>query len=172
MLEGKLIRLRALEPADVDKLYLWENNSDIWPVSNTNVPFSRHILEQFVLSGQDFYATRQLRLMITDIEKNCIGCLDFFEFDPKNLRAGVGILIADESNRKKGYATEAIELAKNYMFEQFGLVQLYCNIAANNADSLRLFKNAGFEISGIKKKWTRSQGAWLDEYFLQVFRPN
>ena len=35
------IRLRALEPEDLDVLYAIENDTTIWNVGNTNVPYSR-----------------------------------------------------------------------------------------------------------------------------------
>ena len=47
-IEGRTIRLRAVEPGDVDLMYEWENDCDIWPVSGTTEPFSRHQLERFV----------------------------------------------------------------------------------------------------------------------------
>ena len=47
-LETDIIRLRALEPEDVDVLYKWENDTNIWKVSNTVAPFSRYILRQFI----------------------------------------------------------------------------------------------------------------------------
>ena len=38
-IEGRTIRLRAVEPGDVDLMYEWENDCDIWPVSGRrNVP--------------------------------------------------------------------------------------------------------------------------------------
>ena len=50
-IEGRTIRLRAVEPGDVDLMYEWENDCDIWPVSGTTEPFSRHQLEQRALAG-------------------------------------------------------------------------------------------------------------------------
>ena len=38
-IEGRTIRLRAVEPGDVDLMYEWENDYDIWPVSGTTEPF-------------------------------------------------------------------------------------------------------------------------------------
>lgn len=32
-IEGRTIRLRAVEPGDVDLMYEWENDCDIWPVA-------------------------------------------------------------------------------------------------------------------------------------------
>ena len=47
-MESELIRLRALEPEDVNILYKWENDTEIWKVSNTVAPFSKHMLRQFI----------------------------------------------------------------------------------------------------------------------------
>ena len=35
------IRLRAIEPEDLDLLYLIENDTRLWNVGTTNVPYSR-----------------------------------------------------------------------------------------------------------------------------------
>ncbi|MFW5831234.1 MAG: GNAT family N-acetyltransferase, partial [Prolixibacteraceae bacterium] len=59
------ISLRPLEPEDIDLLYQWENNMEIWEVSNTKAPFSRHILAMYIKeSARGIYETKQLRLII------------------------------------------------------------------------------------------------------------
>ena len=64
-MENELIRLRALEPDDVQVLYKWENDTEVWKVSNTIVPFSKYMLLQFIANQQrDIFETRQLRLII------------------------------------------------------------------------------------------------------------
>lgn len=52
-LEGRTTRLRALEPGDIELMYAWENDTEIWGVSGTLAPFSRHTLERFI-EGQQF----------------------------------------------------------------------------------------------------------------------
>ena len=64
------IILRAPEPGDIDVLYLWENDPEIWQVSNTITPFSRYILEKYIENAHlDIYQVKQLRLMIDVKEK-------------------------------------------------------------------------------------------------------
>ncbi len=46
LLEKNGVRLRALEPSDVEILYQWENDPAVWGVSHTLLPFSRHTLER------------------------------------------------------------------------------------------------------------------------------
>ena len=51
-LEGRTTRLRALEPGDIELMYAWENDTEIWGVSGTLAPFSRHTLERFIEEQQ------------------------------------------------------------------------------------------------------------------------
>ena len=174
MLESKTIMLRALEPSDVDLLYNWENDSSIWHLSSTLTPFSRFALEQYVMnSHEDLFTTKQLRLMIdlvTDEQKKTIGCVDLFDFDPQNKRAGIGILVVKEE-RGKGYASKALDLMITYAFERLRLHQVYSNVLKGEQASLDLFMKKGFSVVGIKKEWIMVDGVWIDEYLLQLINP-
>ena len=169
VLTGKKIHLRALEPEDLDFLYTIENNESFWEVSSTQTPFSRFVLEQYIVnSHQDIFEAKQLRLIIVDNISNIrVGMIDLFEFNPLHKRAGIGILIV-ESEQHKGFASEAIELLINYSFNQLNLHQLFANITADNTKSLDLFKKLNFKKIGIKKEWIYSKGAFKDEVLFQL----
>lgn len=173
MLTGKNIKLRALEPADVELLFRWENDETLWYLSNTLAPFSRFKLEQYVLNaGNDIFTDKQLRLMIDLLNQNSpatIGTIDLFDFDPHNQRAGIGVLI-EEKFRNHGYAAETLETLINYCFNKLNLHQVYCNIAVTNKASLKLFQNAGFKIAGERKEWLLMGQNWVDELFLQLIK--
>lgn len=172
MLKGENILLRAMEPADVEVLFKWENDTSIWHVSNTLAPFSRHVLEQYVANAHlDLYTTKQLRLIIEDHKNNkSIGCIDLFDYEPYHKRAGIGILIGNSGDRNKGYAKEALTLLIKYAFSHLNFHQLYCNITTDNEASIKLFTQLGFEIIGTKKQWIWSGKAWKDEHVLQLIR--
>jgi diamine N-acetyltransferase len=170
ILENRSISLRAPEPEDLDLLYLWENEPSIWQVSGTLTPFSRFILKQYLEhAGKDIYEAKQLRLMI-QLKSNHrpLGAIDLFDFDPHHRRAGLGILIAEPSDRRKGYAREALETMISYCFEVLHLHQLYCHIAAGNSASIKLFKEAGFQESGRKRDWIFNGEHYEDELLYQM----
>ena len=177
-LENSSIKLRAPELSDIDLLYVWENNMEIWKASNTLTPFSRFVLKKYIeTSHLDIWETKQLRLIIEAKNQNSlmfvpVGLVDLFDFDPFHLRAGVGILIANKEYRQKGYATEALKLLIKYSFDTLQLHQLYCNISAENTISLQLFENSGFEVVGTKKGWLKTINGWQDEVMLQIINPN
>lgn len=162
------ISLRPLEPSDIDLLYLWENNTQIWEVSNTKTPYSKHILAQYLReSAKDIYELKQLRLMIQNEQANPVGAVDLFDFEPYHLRAGVGILIHNQDDRKQGYATNALHALSNYALHVLGLKQLYANIASDNTISIHLFEKLDFKQAGIKKNWLKIPGGWKDEMIFQ-----
>ena len=164
------IRLRALEPEDLELLYKWENNESYWTISNTVSPFSKYTLKRYLEnSHKNIYETGQLRLMIDHIEdKVTIGTIDLFDFDPFHKRTGLGILIAVESYRRKGYASMSLKCLINYCFKTLQLHQLFCNILENNTESMDLFMKQGFIKSGIKKEWILTSEGYLDEYMFQL----
>lgn len=172
VLETECIRLRALEPADIETLYKWENDTLIWKVSNTIAPFSKYILRKFVENQKyDIYETKQLRMIIETHDGKAVGAIDLFDIDPTNRRAGVGILIYEDLDRGRGYASGALTAMIKYSFQVIGLNQLYCNVLANNIKSLNLFKSKGFRVVGLKQEWVRSTDGWIDEYMLQLVNP-
>ena len=170
ILHNDNIFLRAMAPSDIDLMYEWENLPENWMVSDTHNPFSKYTLEKFIESStKDIYETRQLRLMIiAKSNKKAIGAIDLFEFDPFHLRAGVGILIGEKKDRKKGYASEALEVLISYAGKILLLKQLYCNIGENNEESLKLFIEKSFVITGQKKDWIKTNNGFFVEYFLQL----
>jgi diamine N-acetyltransferase len=169
-LKGSNISLRALEPTDLDFIYVIENNQDIWEVSNTNTPYSKFLIQQYLENAhQDIYEAKQLRLVICkNNDFNAIGLIDLFDFDPKNRRAGIGILIQNQEDRYQKFGSEALELLINYAFQDLNLHQLYANIGTENSPSLRLFTTFGFEKIGIKKEWLLVAGIYKDEAIYQL----
>jgi len=93
--------------------------------------------------------------------------VDLFDFDPYHLRAGIGILIHKKEDRNRGYATNALEALTEYALNVLGLKQLYANIAADNPESIGLFKKAGFKQAGIKENWLKTAEGWKGEFFFQ-----
>ena len=163
------ITLRAIEPEDIDLLYAWENDPEIWEVSHTLVPFSKYILALYIQNAdKDIYESRQLRLMIDTAEGKTIGAIDLFDFEPYHSRAGIGLLIHAREDRSKGYASAALELLISYCFSKLNLHQLYANVETDNLISLALFEKHGFLSCGTKKEWLRTVSGWKDEIMLQL----
>ncbi len=169
-LKGESVYLRALEPEDLEFIYTIENDQNIWEVSNTQTPYSRFLIKQYLENAhQDIYEAKQLRLAICqDEDFPAIGLIDLFDFDPRNNRAGIGIVIHKNENKGQNIGSEALELLIKYAFYNLNLHQLYANIGVENAASIALFTKFGFEKIGIKKDWILLHNHYQDEALYQL----
>jgi len=161
--------LRALEHEDLDFLYQLENDTQFWEISNTITPYSKATLRRYLENAhRDIYEVKQLRLCICNSATDMlIGFIDLFDFDPKNKRAGIGLVIQEEKNRNKGIGIEAVSLCCDYAFTALGLHQLYANVHEDNLPSVHLFEKLGFEKTGIKRDWTMVNGHFKNEILYQ-----
>lgn len=171
-LQGKNVHLRALEPEDLEFVYAIENNENIWEVSNTITPYSKYLIKQYLKNAhQDIYEAKQLRLAVCKSDSSeAIGLIDLFDFDAKNKRACIGIIIQNEVDRNNGFGKEALGLIINYAFTQLQLHQLYANIGTENKASLSLFTTFGFVNIGVKKDWNFTKNTFQDEAFFQLIK--
>lgn len=169
-LENEVLKLRALEPEDLQYLYAWENDTRLWEYGSTLVPYSKYVLHQYLESAAlDIYEAKQLRLILVLKETDAvIGTVDLYDFDPFHNRAGIGILI-DESHQRRGYAVQTLSLVRDYTFGFLGLSQLYAYIPADNTPSLRLFNRAGYREAGCLKKWNKTANGRRDVFIYQLF---
>ena len=167
-LSNELVSLRALEPTDLDVLYRWENDASLWAVTDTVAPFSRQVLWQYLENDTaDIYQSRQLRMMIvlTDDGKP-VGTVDFFNFNPLNNRAELGLYIAPEY-QGKGLGRAALDALCAYARDHIGLRQLYIYVTIDNVKCLALFDHYGFRRVGILQKWVKRGRTYTDAVLLQ-----
>ncbi|KAA5538465.1 GNAT family N-acetyltransferase [Paenimyroides baculatum] len=172
-LKGNQVYLRALEPEDLSFLYEIENDETLWEVSNTQTPYSKWLLKNYLEnSHQDIYEAKQLRLAIVEkSSENLIGLIDLYDFDPKNSRVGLGIVVKNPSERNKGFGSESVKLLLGYAFQVLNVHQIFVNVAETNSASIKLFSNFGFQKIGVKKQWNKIGSVYVDEILYQLINP-
>lgn len=173
LLKNNILQLRAPEPEDLEVLYKWENDTDVWIYGSTMSPYSKYILRQYIADAQtDIFEAKQLRFMI-DLQKDnsTIGTIDLYDFDALNSRCGVGIYI-DADYRRSGFAKQALVLLQDYVFNFLNINQLYAHIPESNKASLELFKSAGFSASGTLKEWIFSDNNYENAIIMQKLKTN
>ena len=168
--DNHILRLRAMELSDLQFIRETENDPEQWAHSGILYPYSETTLEKFVSSQGDFFADRQIRLMVEHQDGACVGIADIFDFEPMHCRAAIGIFIHPRY-RRAGFAKEALRMLCDYAFGILQLHQLYAEVAADNPGSLSLFSESGFEKHGERKHWYRHQSTFIDQITFQIFNP-
>lgn len=164
----RTVRLRALEPTDLDLLYELENDSALWADGTTLAPFSRRQLYDYIATySNDIYTERQLRLMAVDADTGqAVGMVDLTDFEPADMRAQVGLLIVP-AMQGRGYGRAALQAAMDYCRGTLQLHQLWALVAQGNDASMALFRGRGFRSAGRLRSWLRRRGSWRDAIILQ-----
>ena len=159
------MKLRALEPEDLELLYTIENNREMWNVGSTNVPYSRFDLKDYILNQQhDIYKDGQVRFVVE--ESNAVGLVDLFNFSPRDLRAEVGIAIL-KKEQGRGYGTETLYQLSEYAFKTLGLHQIYSIVAEDNSIAKECFTKSGFVEVSCLKDWIRDAGNYKNAILYQ-----
>lgn len=167
-IESDRIRLRAIEPEDLELLYRIENDPEHWDAGHNKMPYSRYYLKSYLgsLTG-DIFLDRKIRLVIerTD-DDEAVGIIDLYDISPMYLKAETGIIVFKEF-REQGYAKEATNLLVEYAFRYLLLHQVYATTSANNIQSLALYRSCGFEETARLKDWTLTEDGYQDEVLFQ-----
>lgn len=171
MLKGKNIELRALEPQDVNILYIMENETEAWADGCNIQPFSMNTLRNYIENQDtDLYANNQLRLAACEKQTGkVVGMVDLYNFEPRHAHAWVGIIVSKEM-RGKGYGKDILELMHEYVFDFLHLHQLLCEISCHNIASLRLFESAGYTQCGLLKEYLQTKDGYEDVVMMQKIR--
>lgn len=165
--------LRAPEPADVDMLYLLENERDAADTALHPAPLSRLQLHDYIATyDADIYSARQLRLIVVrGDDGQAIGAVDLYDFDARNRRAFVGIGLLPQY-RGRGAGHEALQLLCRYAAETLGIHSLAALVVADNEASTALFKGAGFTVTGRLRSWHRRGNSYADVFMMQRLFPD
>lgn len=159
--------LRAMEPEDLDLLYQIENDTKLWNIGLTNVPYSRYVLHDYIAtSSGDIYTDKQVRLIIEDEEHQTIGLVDIMNFNPQNRRAEMGIVV-QEAFRQKGYGKDAIQKVMRYAKEILHLHQLYVVVNFSQKRTIGLFLRMGFKETCQLTDWLYDGELYHDATLLQ-----
>lgn len=166
IIKGDKFRLRKAEKSDVQTIFQWENDVENWFVSNTIAPYTLKDIEDFILNRNDVFISGQMRFIIEIDDSVSVGCVDLFDFNPKNRRIGLGILV-DNKHRGKGYGKQAVKMATEFAVSSLEVRGVYAEVAEGNLSSQRIFEASGFEKTGLKQDWLWDGQRFQNQIFYQ-----
>ena len=168
LLETEDLRLRPIEPEDLDLLYKVENDSSIWWIGGQGGPYSKFMLRQYLADATgDLYIDKQLRLVaIRKTDDVPVGMVDLFSYSPENHRAEVGILVF-QKYRGAGFASQMLESLEQYCCRHLRLHQLYAYTPMKNEPGVKLFRSRTFDEEHIMKDWLLLEDGYADAYLFQ-----
>ena len=138
------IALRLPLISDAETILSWENNPDNWEVSDNDSPYTLEDITELIKSLNSSDSPKQLRFVIYS-ESILLGAVDIFDINYENKSGAIGILIAEEEFRRKGYASKALALIEDEA-RKLGINRLSALIHSENEKSQKLFEKMGYLI--------------------------
>lgn len=152
-----MITLRKVQQSDLDTVYAWENNSELWAVSEQKGPFTMEEIKSFLEECVD-ESNMEISRWIICLHEKSIGAVDLFNLDMANGKCGLGIFISEVPFRNRGYATIALRLMITKL-KDYGIRSVDAIIYDDNRPSIKLFLGTGFvpvqSLNFNEKKATR-----------------
>lgn len=167
--------LRPLEPEDLDLLYTIENDPELWDCSNTNGPYSRYALKNYIASIASIYECGSIRFVIEhkfekSTQPHSIGLIDLVNFDPICAKAEVCIAIL-KKYRGLGLGFQALQQMEHYAKKQINLHSIYALVEATNTPSLHLFKKSDYKQVALLPEWIYAHENYQDvALFQKIFQ--
>ena len=97
-----------------------------------------------------------------------IGNIGLMRADLVSGKATLGIFIGDESNRNKGYGTEAMKLLVDYGFNILGLHNIDLNVFEFNKQAIKAYEKVGFKEYGRRHEAYFLDGKYHDEISMEI----
>ncbi len=162
MLTGQRVRLRAMEPADAESLWRWNNDPEVTRWLDTEYPESlAHTVHRAAELPRNSY--EQLLLMVETLaEGRLIGVACLRDARPENGRAELDLYIGEKDCWGRGYGTDAVRVICRYGFDQMRLHMIALWVVAGNTGAIRAYEKAGFVQDGRHREAFRRNGAWHD----------
>lgn len=161
------MRLRALEPEDLELLYTIENDRSLWWLGTQTAPLSMYHLRDYIAQQQcDIYKDEQVRFVI-DVDGTAAGLIDLFNFSPQHRRAELGVVLRSDV-QGRGIAREAIGQILDYARDVVSLHQIYAVVPSSNDRSVRMLEAAGFHETAVLQDWINHSGKYENASFMTL----
>jgi RimJ/RimL family protein N-acetyltransferase len=169
LIEGRLVRLRAREPADAERAYRWINDWEVARFLVVRYPMSM-ATEQAWTENTPTPSFQMLPLAIDTIDGVHIGNIDLRDIQPENRTAEIGIMIGEKDYWSRGYGSDAVRTLAGFAFRQMNLQRVYLRTYEYNERGQRAFQKAGMTVEGRLRRHVYMDGRYWDVILMGLLR--
>lgn len=169
--QGRLVRLRGVEPSDAETFARWNLDSEaareldfVWPP--VSLALVRRDLEGLSLRRLEADAFTWL---IEDAAGAAVGHIGTHDCDHRRGVFRYGLGVAAE-HRRRGYATEAALIVLKYYFEELRYQKCLVGVHSNNPASVALHERLGFVREGTLRRMVYTGGRFHDLHHYGMLR--
>lgn len=166
---GKHVLIRAIEELDLDLLFTWANDPDIWyQLDGWHFPTNRASMQSWF---KDIMKdTLNQRFAIEAKDMGLIGTISLGDIDWKNNHGLIGIILGPKDLRGKGYAVDAMMAIERYAFEELHFSRLDGTIIEYNETSSHFVAKCGWKEEGRQRNWYFRRNRYWDRILVGITR--
>ncbi len=161
MIQGKLVRLWAVERHDLLKNYQWANDRELIRLAGMNpLPKSVWEIERWYENSTTSPNTQIFAIKSLDGEY--LGNCELSDMEVRVGRAEVGIIIGEKVSWGAGIGSDAVHTLCKFAFQELRLHRLEARVLEHNERARRIFTKVGFKVEGTERSSHYAEGKWWD----------
>jgi RimJ/RimL family protein N-acetyltransferase len=170
MIEGKLVRLRAVEPEDAENAFRWINDREVTHGLMARYPYSLETEREWVKNATKPLDFGNARFAIETKDGQHIGHCGLHGGSAENRRAELGIMIGEKEYWGRGFGTDAMLTLLRFAFEQMNLNKVSLGVFEFNERGLGMYKKCGFVEEGRFREDLFQDGRYWDLVRMSILR--
>lgn len=170
-MQGKKVRIRALEKKDLDFVMEWVNDPEITKNLSSLFlyPTSKEQEEKWLENIRNFEATDKV-FAIETLEGVYLGNIGLHRINWKDRNAEVGIVIGKKEDWDKGYGTDAVLTLLDFAFNRMNLHRIYLRVWDFNLRAIKSYEKCGFKKEGILREGHFDNGKYHDVVMMGILK--
>ena len=162
--------LRAFEPDDYKTIIKWRRDEEINSMlGGTKYYFSEENERNWVLNAIKDTANIKLAICLMG-ENTHIGNVYITDINYINRTCHSHILIGEKAYWGNGFATEAMHLIIQFMFNERGMNRIVANILEDNIASIKMHKKCGYCIEGKLRQSIYKNGRFQNQVIMSLLK--
>ena len=167
LFEGRLVRLRAMEPGDAETEFRHLQDTEISRL-DSNIEFPRALadIRRRLENPREPRYPDDKFLVIETLEGQMVGGINTQLTDPRSGTFSIGLGLPERSVWGKGYAKEAMLLMLRFMFHERRYQKCNIGVFAFNERAIGLYRHLGFVDEGRIRRAVFTNSQFHDEILL------
>jgi RimJ/RimL family protein N-acetyltransferase len=169
MINGKLTRLRPMEPEDAEKYYLWINDPEVKEYLGRRYFMSKEAEKTWLQDRtKKEQAYDNLNFAIETQDGRHIGSLGVHQTTPEERKATLGIMIGDKEFWDRGYGADALTAMLRFAFDEMNMHRVEPAVDEHKSHGIACYRKVGFVEEGRLRESRFSRGRYWDTIVMSI----
>lgn len=168
MLEGKYVKLRALEESDLKNLRNWRNSKEIRRAVREFRLLNMVSQKKWLETTHSENPPKSIMFGIMNKKNSLIGVCGLTYIDWKNRQAEISCYLILKNWQKTKEAKDVILILLKYGFEELNLHKIWGEVFAIANENKKLLEKMKFVLEGTLRDKLWREGKWWNSYIYSI----